>query len=374
MGAPWETIIKIYRNELGGTSFNSLQEYQENFIQFLHAKGFFCDELHQKNNLHILFNSFIAFFFNNRSIVAPATPFSNDPTIKNNEILTLVENQIDEQLVKYNSIAEICPEFITYSVDDFWAFFEETFNLIIESGFIQRGLTPTPAIVEKLKNLFYLVVIKKELTPNFTGLIFVGFGEAEIYPQLIPVFIDFCVQNKLRHFLDVNKIAKISNENPGAIRPFAQTDVIDTILSGIDPHLEKIYNNNVAKTFAKYNQLLLTTIGATNPLLTAQINAVDLEPVLREFMQMNMQTKQSNYITPLMVAISHLSKEDLAEMAESLIYLTYLKRRFTNSEESVVGPVDVAIISKGDGFVWIKRKHYFSPELNHHFFDKYFNS
>lgn len=32
----------------------------------------------------------------------------------------------------------------------------------------------------------------------------------------------------------------------------------------------------------------------------------------------------------------------------------------------------VAVISKGDGFIWIKRKHYFSPELNTAFFSNYF--
>lgn len=74
---------------------------------------------------------------------------------------------------------------------------------------------------------------------------------------------------------------------------------------------------------------------------------------------------------PLMGAVAQLSKEDLAEMAESLVYLTYLKRRFTMDEESVGGPVDIAVITKGDGFVWIKRKHYFSPELNQSFIQKY---
>jgi len=34
-----------------------------------------------------------------------------------------------------------------------------------------------------------------------------------------------------------------------------------------------------------------------------------------------------------MDAVSKLSKEDLSEMAESLIYLTYLKRRITFAEE-----------------------------------------
>ena len=72
-----------------------------------------------------------------------------------------------------------------------------------------------------------------------------------------------------------------------------------------------------------------------------------------------------------MSSISTLSKEDLAELAESLIYLTYLKRRMSFSEESVGGPIDVALITKGDGFVWIKRKHYFNKELNQDFIYKY---
>ena len=68
--------------------------------------------------------------------------------------------------------------------------------------------------------------------------------------------------------------------------------------------------------------------------------------------------------------MAFLSKEDLADMAESLVRMTCLKRHITTDEESVGGPVDVAVITKGDGFVWIKRKHYFSSELNYHYFKR----
>ena len=42
--------------------------------------------------------------------------------------------------------------------------------------------------------------------------------------------------------------------------------------------------------------------------------------------------------------------------------------------ETVGGPVDVAVISKGDGFIWIDRKHYFRKELNDHFFRNYYDA
>jgi len=106
--------------------------------------------------------------------------------------------------------------------------------------------------------------------------------------------------------------------------------------------------------------------------LSRKISELDTNIIFEELQKMNLEIKREKYIEPLMNAVSTLSKEDLAEMAESLIYLTYLKRRITFAEESVGGPVDVAVISKGDGFVWIKRKHYFRPELNQHFIKNYF--
>jgi len=39
--------------------------------------------------------------------------------------------------------------------------------------------------------------------------------------------------------------------------------------------------------------------------------------------------------------------------------------------DTVALPIDVAVISKGDGLVWIKRKHYFNRDLNHQFFSNY---
>ena len=59
-------------------------------------------------------------------------------------------------------------------------------------------------------------------------------------------------------------------------------------------------------------------------------------------------------------------------MAESLVNLTSFRRHVTPDVETVGGPIDVAIISRGDGFIWIKRKHYFQPELNQHFLANYF--
>ena len=83
------------------------------------------------------------------------------------------------------------------------------------------------------------------------------------------------------------------------------------------------------------------------------------------------ERKKSNY-KPITIVVESLPKEGLAEMAEALVSLTSLKRRVSLdgslAAETVGGPIDVAVISKGDGLVWIKRKQYFSPNLNHRYF------
>lgn len=66
-----------------------------------------------------------------------------------------------------------------------------------------------------------------------------------------------------------------------------------------------------------------------------------------------------------------LPKDELAAMAEALVNLTSFKRKVSMETETVGGPIDVAVISKGDGFIWIKRKHYFKSELNPQFFANY---
>jgi hypothetical protein len=289
------------------------------------------------------------------------------------ETWRLIEQKI---LDYYNDIPnrkDFCPDFIDYKLEDFDSFSNVVIQDVVNEVFTNNQFILTSEIQEKLKNIIFTVLKSKEINSSYTGLIFVGYGEDEIYPSLIPLNISLVIQSRLRFFVDSHNDITISDENNGAIRPFAQTDVIDTILSGIDPKLDEIYHNSFGKFLFDYNQYIISLLGDQNPLLTQQIKALNIQKLLIGLSAKNQEIKKAKYVSPLMNTVGNLSKEDLAEMAESLIYLTYLKRRMTNSEESVGGPVDVAIISKGDGFIWIKRKLYFKPELNQHFFSNYFN-
>jgi hypothetical protein len=62
-----------------------------------------------------------------------------------------------------------------------------------------------------------------------------------------------------------------------------------------------------------------------------------------------------------------LRVDEMAELAETLINLQSLKEQVTKNSETVGGPVDVAIITKSEGLLWAKRKHFFDIDLNSRF-------
>lgn len=56
--------------------------------------------------------------------------------------------------------------------------------------------------------------------------------------------------------------------------------------------------------------------------------------------------------------------QDAIALAEFLVELTIKFSKFSPGAETVGGPIDVATITKHEDFKWVRRKHYFSQELN----------
>ena len=67
--------------------------------------------------------------------------------------------------------------------------------------------------------------------------------------------------------------------------------------------------------------------------------------------------QDQKYRDPILDIVASLPTINLTEMTEALINITSLRRHTSTDQDTVVGPVDVAIISKVGGFVWVKRKN-----------------
>jgi len=362
MGIPWEILIKEYRKELKDKSFAKLSDYKDDFLIWFKEKKYFIEGL----NDNFLFLEIASFFAVIKLKLLIQTAKQNKKDY-NSVLLERLNHYINNEVSKFNIIESlqgidegIIKGQIEKLIPNIIKSLDQNFNCKFDKNLLEKSLI----------NAYFQYLIHDQFFQN-TGLIFTGYGESEIFPSLIAVNVSIVLNEKLRYQEDKSKKAIIDQVNAAAIRPFAQVDVIDTLLQGISAELKNIS----VGTLERFINVFLDTIKQIPNLpnnVIDSLNIINTNNYSQNFQNQLSDIISQKYVGPLMNAVAQISKEDLSEMAESLVYLTYLKRRFTMAEESVGGPVDVAIITKGDGFIWLKRKHYFNPELNQTFFQKYF--
>jgi len=56
--------------------------------------------------------------------------------------------------------------------------------------------------------------------------------------------------------------------------------------------------------------------------------------------------------------------QDAIDLAEYLVHATAMYTRFKRGAPTVGGPIEIAAITKHEGFKWVRRKHYFTDALN----------
>lgn len=217
------------------------------------------------------------------------------------------------------------------------------------------------------------LILKNEqqlLLKSYTGIAFVGFGENEYYPTCVHIDIFGIICNKVV-YQNRNTIS-ISMNNQMQIIPLAQTENVYTYIMGISNQIQDSVTRctkEISKAVIK--QILDEVQQKANITLPPSPSADDYSEKISIFLLRAIQTLTRENRDKIYRALRFLSIPDLAQMAKSLVELTSLKKRISLECDTVGGPIDVAVISKGDGFIWIDRKHYFKKELNEHFFTEY---
>jgi hypothetical protein len=198
-------------------------------------------------------------------------------------------------------------------------------------------------IREGLRTTLRMYLSRASFPGPSSGLVIAGMGEAEPFPGLLFCRVGPVVKGRLKlHLLDH---AKITHDDTAMIMPFAQRETIDMIIQGIHPDLAE-----------RLPVLMADCLEASPPHKKAAGNDV---PDAVERFQTSVQQEISKRSGPFMDAVGALPRHDLAAMAEALVSLTAFRAHACAGEkETVGGPIDVAILSKGDGFVWVKRKRF----------------
>jgi len=369
LGVPWETIIKAYRMAKSA-HFPTLKEYADDFLDFVtNSPDLIPADLH---------TSYL------EEIAARRTRSVVDGTSQRAAEHLQVARLTQTQLRQY--IGEALTEQRTAwqdRTDGPWTASLEIpplakANRARIDAVITRVLQKLPTTAAHRAGIRTMILESltkipvgpqgRPIDPR-SGVVIAGFGEREFFPRLITHDIYGSIDGQLRAAPDTP--VEISVANPAVIAPFAQREMVDGFMTGFNPQVRAGltgYFNGVIDSFPEATLALLQRhVPGIDPTLASSLEGplASLVVMMVRELDQHLQQVTETQVQPILDSVEYLPKDELAAMAESLVNLTSLKRRVSiDDPQTVGGPVDVAVISRGDGFVWIKRKHYFSQELN----------
>ena len=190
-------------------------------------------------------------------------------------------------------------------------------------------------------------VVLKENERTF--LVFAGYGEDEAYPSIYQYEVTGIKKSKLQWQL--SESTNISDEQESNIFKSGQFDIIDAIELGIQ-------NERIGVIRKRFQTLIEDLL--TQNLLDSLIGKIDYPAIRQKVAELIRESGQEHRRQHL-EAIKQFDLQKMACLAENLIKATELHRKITFRQEGVGGLVDLAVITREDGFQWLNRKSWYEP-------------
>ena len=369
MDVPWETLIKMYRQSLGSDAKPTIYDYLENFLEYISNSSICTEEQQVLNALRIAYDSYSEIRDTAIGKLRRILEDKGRLTLgdRNNALRAsvnymkhnLTKQGMFEPMEKHEPIEErIIYEIISDNGNEIDAYIDQCF----------QGFTVSKSTRRSLYHVFRLSIRCDRFSRGSSGIVIAGLGTNEMFPTLYEMttdgFVAGTVKSKIQRHTDIGR-----NGISAAILPFAQQEMVQRFMEGVDPEFLDYSSASIEESMYQFGKEILDTLGLSNPGLTGILRNISARHT-KDYSNRATKFRKEKFVDSIMDVVEHLPKEELASMAESLVSLTSLKRRVSLEQETVGGPIDVAVISKGDGFVWIKRKHYFDPALNAGYFER----
>lgn len=364
MGVPWEPAIKLFREQLGDKTYPSVQKYAATLLAFLRDHR----QLFPPHQAETFYRQHLLAYFNLVRDAAKPTQPDVPPTAPD------AEKAVIEHLALLKK-AKFLPSAGAKDVDAVKAGYGKLIAEVYSLAF--DGVTLTKAARRALQQIGVLCLLKcpEQITwPSASGVVVAGFGSKEFFPALRSFSVQGIFAGHL-HYRAEREIG-IGFDNQAAIVPFAQRDMVRAFMEGVDPAYQWRIEQDMLRLLGEFPNTVVDGCGFLDDAQKAKLKSVFAgvtKKVHDGYRQQLRRYRADNFSNPIVRLVSMLPKSDLATLAESMVSLTSMRRKISGEVETVGGPIDVAIISKGDGLIWVKRKHYFDPALNHQFFHNYYN-
>lgn len=350
---PWEVIVKAYRESRAGKPQDALADYPKDLFKFVANKNLF-PSAHQDAEL-------VKGVCETAGNIA-ASIFRADDFSK-------ADNDDKRRAIAADRLASVASDvanqpFISDGCKGLPAETRRRFLKNIEAEFGSGSLFDYFSkyiVTEDLLNLSCEAFFKEDWSDlSKTGLVIAGYGQKEYFPSLEQYECFGVVLGTVIHRRLADECKTIDFETTSQIVPVAQDDMVNTFVFGASLRTLGILETNFADEVESVLNDLISDGRLSSAVDVGAIKATIADKTLT----MVREHIWEQHALPLRRVVGMLSVQELAELAETFVSIESLKERVTSHTETVSGPIDVAVITRGDGFIWIKRKHYFDPELN----------
>ena len=336
MQVPWETIVAGYRQHLGERRFGTLHEYLDDFVAFIEGAAAMFPEPLQRARFGRVAHGMWRGLYAKPWRAELAKHRRRNGHDKFDALRRLIAEDHPEW-DDYPLLHRSDPAFADAVIGDYADILAEAEQAAFEEADLPEDIRAGLRTTLKL-----FLTRACFLGPHNSGVVIAGMGEREPFPALLSCRVGPIAKGRLKLYIFDETC--ITHDDTAMIIPFAQRETIDMIIEGIHPGLKRS---------------LLKLVGIASGAKRRRANDDDA-PSARKKLEDSLQEEIADYHSgPFVNAVSALPRHDLAAMAESLVNLTAFRAHASTGErETVAGPIDVAVLSKGDGFVWVKQKRF----------------
>lgn len=352
LGMPVETLIKGFRDSPESAPCDTVFEYAQRFFEFLSREvgGSAEGALEFASNIALSRLQHIVDQFEEMS----ESKRVRGEAVGLDDLLAFCHGKIEAGLLTARGRPEIDgvgPGSLPNGIEEVVAYAIE--QLVGEGG---------KAIAPPLAELVRLLMTRQIASGASASFVFAGFGTKQRFPAIVAAQCDgpLVDGHKIR-FTDRDCV---SDATPALIKPFAQSEMVNRLIDGVDASYSEFLTGMFDKALERYADHAISKVSKRKPSQSVRNELAALrERFVSEILSGADKFRVSTYRSALIESVQFMPKSDLAGIAKSLVNLQSIN-------ETVGGPIDVALISKHDGFVWIERKHYFEPGINSRFFAK----
>lgn len=367
---PWDIIIRRYRQKRGNIQFPTVQACIDDFFSYMTTEKMFFPEEAQRNYLRNMLDS----FWGDVICQVPDINVNKKGAVSNKkQILHAFHTRIRSGIKCFQESVPL-PMYKDYTIGQFKYYLDSMVDELfskktvdLNSPFFDEDDTFSDEypedILSEIRKLFvegFFSYMTHGYEEGNTHLIFSGYGSEEEYPVMIRVMVSHGFDNRISYYINPEDVHAISDANPVAICPYAQIDIMEALLTGVDPYFfsnmchrsERMFNDITDQLSADY--MMEDDSGEIDAIL----NKVKYSDLARQFKQYGKKIQEEERCQWLK-ALHDYSLQDMAHLAENLIAMTSFERHMTFSQEGVGGLIDLAVITKNNGFTWLNRKSWY---------------